>query len=70
MSIKVRKDGGCHCWFMVAAIFMSMLIMSISTLGVISILLYNWIEKFDVSLETATLAPSVMFGFVFLSGKC
>ena len=66
--MEIRKDVGWYCWLVIAAIFFSMIVLSISTYGTISVLVYIWTEKFNISTEVVVMAPSVMSGSLFLLG--
>ena len=67
--MDMKKDGGWYCWLVIAAVFTSMMIMSISTYGSISVLVYIWAEKFNITTEVAAWAPGVMNGSRFLLGN-
>ena len=58
--MEIRKDGGWYCWLVIGAIFTSMVIMSITTNGTISVLFYIWQKEFNVTTEVAAWAPGVM----------
>ena len=67
--MAIKKDEGWYCWLVAGAIFISNTLASMSTYGTISVLVYIWIEKFDIPTEVATWAPSVMNISMFLIGN-
>ncbi|XP_067930839.1 monocarboxylate transporter 5-like [Watersipora subatra] len=63
-----KKDEGWYCWLAFAAMTISMLMFAASTYGTIAVLLYTWIEMFNLTTEMAVLAPAVLSGSRFLPG--
>ncbi|XP_067930002.1 monocarboxylate transporter 14-like [Watersipora subatra] len=63
-----KKDEGWYCWLAFAAITISMMVFAASTYGTIAVLLYTWIDMFNLTTEMAVLAPAVLSGSIFLTG--
>ena len=66
---EAKKDGGWYCWLVIAAIVVSMLLLSMATYGAISVFVYIWAEKFNIPTEQVLWASSIMNGFRFLLGE-
>ena len=68
--MKITKDSGWFCWLAAASSAVSILLMGMCTYGNVSVLVYVWTEKFNVSIEQVVWAPSLMNVFTLLIGAC
>ena len=62
------KDSS-YSWLVMVAAFTAELLAGISSYGSVSVLVYVWGEKFDISTEVTAWAAAIMGGFFFLTGE-
>ena len=67
--MEVKKDSGWYVWLAAAAILVSMTVSQMATYGTISVMVYIWSEKFNITTDTVVWAPSIMNGSMFLLGE-
>ena len=68
-KMKITKDSGWFCWLAAAFSWISILLMGMSTGGNVSVLVYIWTEKFDISTEEVVWAPSLLNVTALLVGE-
>lgn len=66
---EFKKDVSTYCWLVKLAICISTILCSISTYGSVSVLVYIWMEDFEIPFEVVAWIPTVLGASTFLPGK-